>query len=81
MTKDSQPILEITALIQEVDITVEEDIMGEEDIITKVNTKTILQEYQDVGYLIKITISVQSSHTKIELIWNIVTLVELEIIL
>ena len=46
----------------------EVDTMVEEAIITKVDTKTILQEDQDVGYVIKITISVQNAHTKIELI-------------
>ena len=47
---------------------VEADIMVEDDIITKVDTKTILQEDQDVGYVIKITISVHNVHIKIELI-------------
>ena len=55
-------------IAQEADITVKEDIMVEEDIITKVNTKTILQEGQDARYVIKITISVHISLTKIELI-------------
>ena len=68
MTKDSQPISEITAIIQEAHITVEVDIMVEEAIITKVNTKAILQEDQDVGYVIKITILVQIAHKKIGLI-------------
>ena len=68
MTKDSRPILEVTTIIQEADITVEANIMGEEDIITKVDTKTIMQEDQDVGYVIKITISVKIAHIKIELI-------------
>ena len=68
MTKDIQPISEITDIIQEADITIEEDIMVKEDIITKVDTKKIMQEDQDVGYVIKITITVQNSHIKIELI-------------
>ena len=67
MSKDSRPISEVTAIIREVDIMVEEDIIVEEAITTKVNTKIILQEYQDVGYAIKITISAQNSHTKIGL--------------
>ena len=65
---DNRPISEITAIIQEAHITVEVDIMVKEDIITKVDTKTILQEDQDAGYGIKITISVQNAHIKIELI-------------
>ena len=67
-TKHSRPISEVTVIIQEVDITVEANIMVEEDTITKVNTKTILKEGQDVGYVIKITISMQISHIKIEFI-------------
>ena len=54
-------------IIKEADITVEVDIIVEEAIITKVDTKIILQEDQGVGYAIKITISVQNSHTKIGL--------------
>ena len=68
MTKDSRPISEITAIIQYADITVEVDIMVEEDTIIKVDTKTILQEGQDVGYVTKRTISMQIALTKIELI-------------
>ena len=60
---------------------VEVDIIVEEAITTKVDTKIILEENQDVGYAIKITISVQNAHTKIGLTSNTVTLVELEIIL
>ena len=66
-TKDSRPISKLTVIIQEADTTIEADIMVEEDIITKVDTKTIMQEDQDVGYDIKITISVQNAHTKIGL--------------
>ena len=47
---------------------VEVDIMVEEVIITKVDTKIIMQEDQNVGYVIKITILVQNAHTNIELI-------------
>ena len=61
MTKDSRPISEVMAIIWEADITIEEAIT------TKVDTKIILQEDQDVGYAIKITISVQNAHTKIGL--------------
>ena len=68
MTKDSRTILEVMVINQEVDTTIEAYIMVKEDIITKVDTKTILQEYQDVGYVIKITISVQNVDIKIELI-------------
>ena len=57
---------------------VEADIMVEEVTITKVDTKTILPESQDVGYVIRITMSVQIANIKIK---NIITLVELEIIL
>ena len=46
---------------------VEEDIIVEEAITTKVDTKIVLEEYQYVGYVIKITISVQNAHTKIGL--------------
>ena len=46
----------------------EVDIMVKEATITKVDIKIILQDDQDVGYVIKITISVQNAHTKIELI-------------
>ena len=67
-TKDSQSILEIMAIIQEAHITADVDKMVEEAIITKVDTKIILQEDQDVGYVIKITILVQNAHTKLELI-------------
>ena len=67
-TKDSVPISKVTTIIREVDIMVEADIIVEEAIITKVDTKTILQEDQDVGYVIKITISVHIVHKKIELI-------------
>ena len=49
MTKDNWPISEITAIIQEAEITVEVDIMVEEAIITKVDTKIIMQEDQDVS--------------------------------
>ena len=52
ITKDNRPILEVTTITQEA------DIMVEEDIIIKVDTKIILQEDDDVGYVIKITISV-----------------------
>ena len=58
MTKDSRPILEVIAIIREVDIMVEADIIVEEAIITKVDTKIIMQEDQDVGYSIKINILV-----------------------
>ena len=67
MTKDNRPISEVTTIIQEADIMVEADIIVEEAIITKVDTKIILQEDQDVGYAIKITISMQNSHTMIGL--------------
>ena len=66
-TKDSRPISQVTTIIQEMDITIEVDIMVEEAIITKVDTKIILQEDQDVGYAIKITILVHNAHTKIGL--------------
>ena len=46
---------------------VEVDIMVEEVIITKVDTKIIFQEDQDVGYVINITIPVQNAHTKMGL--------------
>ena len=46
---------------------VEVDIIVEEAITTKVDTKIILQEDQDVGYAIKITISMHNAHTKIGL--------------
>ena len=67
MTKDNQQISEVTIIAQEADITVEADIMVEEDIITKVDTKIIIEEDQDVGYDIKITILVQNAHTNIGL--------------
>ena len=66
-TKVSRPILEVMVITQEVDTTVEADIMVEEDTITKVYTKTIVQE-GEVGYVIKIIISVQIALRKIELI-------------
>ena len=44
-------------IIREEDIMVEAGTIVEEAITTKVNTKTILEEDQDVGYAIKITIS------------------------
>ena len=68
MTKDSRPISEVTTITQEADIIIKVDIMVKEDIITKVDTKTILQEDQYDRYVIKITISVQIAHIKIELI-------------
>ena len=68
MTKDSRPILEVMVIIEEVDTTVKAYIMVEEDIITRVDSKTILQEDQDDGYVIKITISVSIAPIKIELI-------------
>ena len=46
---------------------VKEDTIVEEAITSKVDTKIILQEDQDVGYAINITISVQNAHTKIGL--------------
>ena len=54
-------------IIVEEDIMVEADIIVEEAITTKVDTKIILEEDQDVGYAIKITTSVQNAHTKIGL--------------
>ena len=57
-TKISRLILEAMTTTQEQVIMVEEDTMVEVDTITKVDIKTILQEGQDVGYVIKITISV-----------------------
>ena len=68
MTKVSRPILEVMAITQEEVIMVEVDTMVEEDTITKVDIKTILQEGQDVGYVTKRIISVQIALTKIELI-------------
>ena len=67
MTKINQLILEIMAITQEEVITVEVDTMDEEDTITKVDIKTILQEGQDVGYVTKKIISMQIVLTKIEL--------------
>ena len=60
---------------------VEDEIIAEDAITTKVDTKITLEQDQDVGYAIKITILVQNAHTNIGLTWNIVTPVELEIIL
>ena len=65
MTKDSRPISKVMTIIQEENIMVEANIITEEAIITKFNSKIILQEDQDVGYTIKITILVQNAHTKI----------------
>ena len=50
-TKDSRQILEVTTIIREADIIVEEAITS------KVDTKIIMEEDQDIGYAIKITIS------------------------
>ena len=66
-TKDSQPTSGIMVIIKEEDIMVETGIIVEESITIKVGTKIILEEYLDVGYAIKITISAQNVHTKIGL--------------
>ena len=57
---------------------VEECIIVEEAITTKVGTKIILEEDLDFGYVIKITISTHNLHTKIGLTLNTITLVDLE---
>ena len=67
MTKDSRPISEVMAIIQEEDIMVKENIIVEEAITIKVGTKIFLEEDLDVGYAIKITISEKNVHTKIRL--------------
>ena len=56
------------AITQEEVIMAEEYTMVEDDTITKVDIKTILQEGQDARYVSKRTISVQISLTKIKLI-------------
>ena len=66
-TKDSRPISRITTIIQQADITIEVDITVKESIITKVDTKIIMEEDQNVRYAINITIAAQNSHPKIGL--------------
>ena len=67
MTKDSRPTLDVMVIIREEDIMVEASIIVGEAITIKVGTKIILEEDLDVGYAIKITISLQNAHTKIGL--------------
>ena len=55
------------AITQEEVRMVKADTMVEEDTITKVDIKTILQEGEDDGYVTKRTISVHIALTKIEL--------------
>ena len=54
-------------IIREEDIMVKEGTIVEEAITTKVGTKIILEEDLDVGYAIKITISIENVHTNIGL--------------
>ena len=76
MTKDSRPTLGIMVIIKEEDIMVEKGIIFEEAITIKVGTKIVLEEYLDVGYVIKTTILVYKVYRKIGLTWNTITLVE-----